>query len=459
MYRINFKNPIKIHFIGIGGISMSGLAEVLLKEGFQVVGSDMAASNMTERLEQQGIKISIGQKSSNITDDIDLVVYTAAIHPENEEFQAVIAKNIPMLTRAELLGQIMSHYQHAIAVSGTHGKTTTTSMLSSILLANNSDPTILVGGILDSIGGNIRVGNSQVFITEACEYTNSFLAFQPKISIILNVEEDHMDFFKDIHQIEDSFKAFAHKLPDDGLLVINGDMDCLPYITKNLNCKVITVGLKDHNHYSVSNIEYDHLGNGHFDLLECGKIIEHIDLSVAGAHNITNALACIAVACHLNIPFPMIKKGLIAFGGTKRRFEYKGTVNGVTIIDDYAHHPTEIEATLSSIAHYPHREAWVVFQPHTYTRTKAFLKEFASILSTCDHVILSDIYAAREKDTGEISTADLFLEMKKYDVDVHYFPTFAEIETYLLKNCQKDDLLITMGAGNIIDIGESLLNK
>lgn len=459
MYKINFKTPIKIHFIGIGGISMSGLAEVLLKEGFQVVGSDMKSSNMTERLEQKGIKISIGQTASNITDDIDLVVYTAAIHPDNDEFKAVIAKNIPMLTRAELLGQIMSHYQHAIAVSGTHGKTTTTSMLSTILLAQELDPTILVGGILDSIGGNIRVGNSDVFITEACEYTNSFLSFQPKISIILNVEEDHMDFFEDIHQIEASFKAFAHKLPEEGLLVINGDMDSVPYITENLNCKIIAVGLGDHNHYSASNIEYDSLGNGHFDLLEAGNVIDHIDLSVAGVHNITNALACIAVACHLDIPMSMIKKGLMAFGGTERRFEYKGKVNGVTIIDDYAHHPTEIKATLSSIEHYPHNEAWVVFQPHTYTRTKAFLKEFAQILSTCDHVILSDIYAAREKDTGEISTQDLLREMKQYDVDVHYFPTFSEIEIFLLENCKEDDVLITMGAGNIIDIGESLLNK
>lgn len=457
MYKINFKEPIHIHFIGIGGISMSGLAEILLKEGFTISGSDMKVSDMTNHLVDKGAEIMIGQTADNIKPGIDLVVYTAAIHPDNKEYQAVIEKQIPMMTRAALLGQIMDNYKNSVAVSGTHGKTTTTSMLSHVFMAGMLDPTISVGGILESIGGNIRVGNSSVFITEACEYTNSFHAFYPKISIILNVEEDHLDFFSGIEEICDSFKTFANNLTKDGLLVINGDMDSTSYIIDQLPCKVITFGLGSDCNYRPANITYDHLGNGHFDVL-CGEsMIGHFGLSVPGVHNITNALASIAVGLYLGISLPQIQEGLLAFGGTKRRFEFKGVVNGFTILDDYAHHPTEIMATLNSTSHYPHKELWCVFQPHTYTRTKAFLKDFAKALSHCDHVILTDIYAARELDTGEVSSLDILRELDNYQVDSHYFSTFEEVHQYVLQHCKKDDLLITMGAGDVVNIGESLI--
>ncbi len=458
MYTIDFKKPMHVHFIGIGGISMSGLAEILLEENFQISGSDMKASAMTDKLASLGASIMIGQKASNITDDIDLVVYTAAIHPDNPEFCAVKEHGIPMLTRAQLLGQMMDNYKNPIAVSGTHGKTTTTSMLTHVLLAAKKDPTISVGGILDAIGGNIRVGKSDILVTEACEYTNSYHSFNPVISIILNVEEDHLDFFSGIEEIRESFRTFARKLPKHGLLVVNGDMDCTDFIQEGVAADIVTFGITGKNlTYSAANISYDEQGNGSYDLVENGQITDHINLHVNGIHNIMNSLSVIAVARRLGIDSEDIKKGLLSFTGTKRRFEYKGERNGFTIIDDYAHHPTEIAATLNAAKKYPHNEVWTVFQPHTYTRTMAFLDEFAEALSISDHVIVTDIYAAREKDLGQVHAKDIVERMKKYDVDVTYISSFDDIEKFILKNLKNNDLLITMGAGNVVDIGENLL--
>lgn len=457
MYKIDFNRPIKIHFMGIGGISMSGLAEVLLERGFTVTGSDMKASPITEKLESHGASIVYGQKAENITDDMDLVVYTAAIHPDNPEFQAVVKKNIPHMDRAELLGQIMSNYKNSIAVSGTHGKTTTTSMLSLIMLEGACDPTISVGGILKDIDGNIRVGRSQNFITEACEYTNSFLKFNPRIELILNVDADHLDFFKDLDDIRHSFRLFSEKLDSDGILIINGEIPKLGYFTEGLPCKVITYGLDAHDNYTAKNISFNEYACGSYDLYVDGEKQAHIELSVTGIHNVSNSLAAIAAARELGISMDDITSGLLKFKGTDRRFEYKGEVNGITVLDDYAHHPTEIEATLTAAKNYPHRKIWCAFQPHTYTRTKALLKDFAKALSLADHVVLADIYAAREADTGEIHSRDLQAEIQKYGVDVDYFPSFEEIEKFLLENCAHGDLLITMGAGDIVNVGEALL--
>ena len=457
MYKIDFNRPIKIHFMGIGGISMSGLAEVLLERGFTITGSDMKSSPITEKLESHGASIIYSQTADNITDDIDLVVYTAAIHPDNPEYQAVIAKNIPHMDRAELLGQIMSNYKNSIAVSGTHGKTTTTSMLSLIMLEGDCDPTISVGGILKDIDGNIRVGRSQNFITEACEYTNSFLKFNPRIELILNVDADHLDFFKDLDDIRHSFRLFSEKLDKDGVLIINGNIDNLNYFTEGLPCKIITYGLESSNTYTAKNILFNESGCGNYDLYINGKKADHIELSVTGLHNVSNSLAAIAAAQELNIDMNKIKSGLLKFKGTDRRFEYKGTVNGITIIDDYAHHPTEIEATLTAAANYPHRKIWCVFQPHTYTRTKALLNDFAKALSLADHVVLADIYAAREADTGEIHSRDLQAKLQELNIAADYFPSFAEIEQFLPDNCNAGDLVITMGAGDIVNVGEDLL--
>lgn len=459
MYKIDFKKPIHIHFIGIGGISMSGLAEILLKEGFTVSGSDSRESPLTRQLESKGAQIFYGQKASNIIDGIDAVVYTAAIQRENAELIEAVARKIPTLTRAELLGQLMTNYETPIAVSGTHGKTTTTSMISHILLEGDVDPTISVGGILQAIGGNIRVGDSETFITEACEYTNSFLHFSPKISVILNIEEDHLDFFKDLEDIRKSFHQFAALLPSDGTLVINGDITDYPQIYAGLVCDVVTYGLSSDFDYAAENISYSETGTVSFDLLKHGEKVEHIVLSVTGDHNVSNALSAIAVAELLGLSMETIKAGLLAFCGTDRRFEYKGKLDGITIVDDYAHHPTEIEATLKAAKHYPHEKLWCVFQPHTYTRTKAFFHEFAEALSHADHIVLADIYAARETDDLGVSSADLADAICRLGTDAHYFPTFADIESFLTKNCSNGDLLITMGAGDVVNIGEDLLKR
>ena len=457
MYKIDFQKPIHIHFIGIGGISMSGLAEILLEEGFTVSGSDSKESPLTKKLEQLGATIFYGQKASNIIDGIDCVVYTAAIHRENAELIEAVAKKIPMLTRAELLGQLMKNYKTPIAVSGTHGKTTTTSMLSHILLAGEKDPTISVGGILQAIGGNIRVGHSDTFITEACEYTNSFLNFFPKIGIILNIEEDHLDFFKDLEDIRHSFHQFAALIPADGTLIINSDIKNYKEICEGLDCRIVTCGSSISSDYSSKNVRFDEKGLASFDLIKHGETVCRIQLSVPGYHNVSNALTCIAAAELLEIPMETIIQGLLAFTGTDRRFEYKGMMNGVTIIDDYAHHPTEILATLKAAKNYPHKELWCVFQPHTYTRTKAFFHEFAEVLSHTDHLVLADIFAARETDTLGVSSKDLAAEVARLGTDAHYFGCFEEIEMFLKEHCASGDLLITMGAGDVVNIGEDLL--
>ncbi len=459
MYQIDFHKPIRIYFIGIGGISMSGLAEILLSEDFTVSGSDRAPSGLTRMLEDRGVKVFYGQKEENLTKDIDLVVYTAAIKSDNPELLAAKKLNIPTLTRAELLGQMMKNYETPVAVSGTHGKTTTTSMISQILLSAKADPTLSIGGIYQPIGGNIRVGASGLFVTEACEYTNSFLSFYPKIGIILNIEEDHLDFFKDLADIRNSFHRFAGLLPADGALIINGDIERYEELTEGLSCRVITYGLSSGLDYTASQISYDEAGFPSF-ILSCRDGGERkFSLRVHGDHNILNALAAIALSDLLGISDEVIRTGLTAFTGTDRRFEYKGQVNGVNIIDDYAHHPTEIRATLNAAAQYPHRRLWCVFQPHTYTRTKAFMEEFASALSLADEIVLADIYAAREKDTLGISSETLQEKIRSLGHSCHYFPTFEEIENYLLKNCTKDDLLITMGAGDVVKVGENLLQK
>jgi UDP-N-acetylmuramate--alanine ligase len=352
----------------------------------------------------------------------------------------------------------MKNYENAIAVSGTHGKTTTTSMISHILLAADLDPTISVGGILKAIHGNMRIGASQNFVTEACEYTNSFLKFKPRIGIILNIEEDHMDFFKDINDIRNSFHQFALLLPENGFLILNGTIDRIDEITEGIACPYVTYGTGSGNYnYRAEHITYDETGCASYDLIINDRIEDRIVLHVPGLHNVENSLAAIALAKHLMLHVPEIQKGFSAFQGTDRRFEYKGSVGGVTIIDDYAHHPTEIEATLKTAEKYPHKHLWCVFQPHTYTRTKAFLKDFAKALSHAEHVILADIYAARELDTGEISSLDLKRELEALCSSVSYFPSFGEIEDFLLENCTAGDLVITMGAGNVVEIGEDLL--
>ena len=459
MYQIDFHKPLSIHFIGIGGISMSGLAEILLEEGFTISGSDSKKSPLTSLLESKGAKIYYGQRASNISDSVQVVVYTAAIHPDNPEFACAKEKGIPMLTRAQLLCQIMRNYDTSIAVAGTHGKTTTTSMLSHILLKGECDPTISVGGILPAIGGNIRVGQSETFLTEACEYTNSFLSFFPTIGIILNIDADHLDFFKDIDDIRHSFRKFAELLPAEGALIINADTPKYEMITENLPCKVITYGLEHDAEYTATDITYDELGHATFHVLHNGEDLGTCSLKVPGIHNVSNALASIAAGQLLDLSTEVIFDGLKDFGGTDRRFQYKGKIGDVTIIDDYAHHPTEIAATLTAARNYPHDRIICVFQPHTYTRTKAFWNQFSDSLALADVVVLADVYAARETDTLGIHCEDLADDVRHKGTESYYFPSFDAIENFLLEECHDNDLVITMGAGDIYQVGEHLLGK
>lgn len=458
MYQIDFKKPIHVHFIGIGGISMSGLAEVLIDRGFTITGSDAKESELTKHLTGKGATIYYPQKAENIQDGTDLVVYTAAIHDDNPELAQARAKEIPCITRAVLLGQMMKNYKLPIAISGTHGKTTTTSMVSEILMQAETDPTLSIGGILPSIGGNIRIGASQLFVTEACEYTNSFLSFFPKISIILNIDADHLDFFKDLDDIRNSFHQFAKLLPADGALIINGDIPNVEELTKDLECLVITFGLSESCDYYPTEITYDEFANASYIANYAGTKRD-VTLHVPGEHNVYNSLSAIALSDLLQIPFPFVQDALSTFTGSNRRFQKKGIVDEVTIIDDYAHHPTEIAATLHAAHNYPHHKLWCVFQPHTYTRTKALLPEFADALSHADHVVLADIYAARETDDLGISSQTLQKLIQEKGTTCDYFPSFEEIENFLKKNYAPGDLLITMGAGDVVKIGEDLLGS
>ena len=462
MYQINPTHPVPIHFIGIGGISMSGLAEVLLKEGFPVSGSDRENSPLLELLAEKGARVAFPQRAENIPEDTAVVVYTAAIREDNPELMAAKERGLPLLTRAELLGQIMSHYPESVAVAGTHGKTTTTGMLSEVLLAAGTDPTVTIGGMLPSIGGNIRVGGSPVFVAEACEYTNSFLSFYPKYEIITSVETDHMDFFHDLAEIRTSFRRFAGNILPEGVLIINAKIENWQEIAQGAGESVRTVPYGPAENgalVTAGEVRFREDGCADFEAFWKDESLGTFSLSVPGTHNVENALAVIAAAREMGISLDKLREGISSFRGADRRFQVKGTWNGVRIVDDYAHHPTEIAATLAAAGRIPHGRLVVAFQPHTYSRTKAFLTDFADALSAADLVVLTDIYAAREKNTYGISSADLERELAARGTECHYLPSFDEAEKFFQKKCLHNDLLITMGAGDIWKVGENLLRQ
>ncbi len=460
MYQLDWDKPGKGYFIGIGGISMSGFARLLQKEGFQISGSDRSPSSITTELERAGIAVSYVQDGSSLTGDFDFVVYTSAISPDNPEFQKARSLNLPMMERGELVGQVMLQYKTAVAVAGTHGKTTTTSITSHIMLEAGFDPTISVGGILPAIQGNMRIGNSEYFIAEACEYTNSFLKFHPTMGIILNIEAEHLDFFQDLQDIRNSFRRFASLIPSHGVLAINADIPDYEEIIEGLTCHVITYSANDESaDFYATDILFDSAGCPTFTLVIKGEKKDTYHLSIPGKFNISNALGSLCLAYDWGVDPASIQTAFDSYHGTNRRFQKKGEYNGAVVIDDYAHHPTEIAATLDAATSYPHRKLYVAFQPHTYSRTKAFLTDFAKVLSAADTVLLADIYAARETDDLQISSKDLAHEMKKLGADVHYLGSFEAIENFLKKNLLPNDMLITMGAGNIVDVGESLLKE
>lgn len=457
MYKINLNKPIYVYFIGIGGISMSGLAKILAKNGFRVEGTDRSPSEQTDDLVSHNIKVNFGHNADNITKDIDLVVYTAAISENNPEIVRASELNIPLLNRADLLGEIMENYNESICICGTHGKTTTTSMISLILM-EYTDPTVTIGGVLPAIKSNVHIGDSPYFVAEACEYTNSFYSFYPKYNVILNIEEDHPDFFKDLDDIRHSFSVFASNTKSGGDIFINSDIPDYQKITNVPDVKTHTFGLSADSDITAKNIEVGH-GKSRFTLVQKGESLGEIELFVPGIYNVINALGAISVSLEIGIPFEKIKKGLAAFKGAHRRFEYKGLYNGATIVDDYAHHPTEVKSALLAAREYEPKRLIVIFQPHTYSRTEALFSDFVEALSVADIILLSEIYSAREENihgTSSKSIADALISKGKEAI---YFPTDKEAVTYLEKNLLHDDLLITMGAGNIYLVADSLVKK
>lgn len=445
-----------IHFIGIGGISMSGLAEILLSHNFTISGSDMNSSPITEKLEKKGAKIYIGHNKENIK-DADLIVYTAAISEDNPEIIKAKEKNIKLVDRADFLGDLMKAYKYNIAISGTHGKTTTTSMLSHVALKANVDPTILVGGNLDIIDGNVRIGKSDFFLTEACEYKSSFLKFFPYIGVILNIDADHLDYYKDLEDIKNAFSKFIKLIPKDGYLVAYGEDENIQSILKEANCNVVTYGINSGD-IQASNIKYDEKACSSFDVVKDNKKLFSVKLNVPGKHNILNSLASICVALVSNMKNEDIVEGIESFLGTHRRFELKGCKNNITVIDDYAHHPTEISATLAAAKKYPHKKMFCVFQPHTYSRTLTLFDDFAKCFNNADEIILADIYAAREKDTGVITSNMLGDKLREQGLKCTNFHTFDDIKNYLVENAKPGDLILTVGAGDIYKVGEMYIN-
>lgn len=444
-----------IHMIGIGGVSMSGLAEITKNMGFKVTGSDAKLSDTTKKLTENGIQVYEGHLADNVIGS-ELVVYTAAIKKDNPELLKAQELNIPTMERSEFLGELMKKYEENICICGTHGKTTTTSMLSLTFLQANLDPTIQVGATLKQIDGNYKVGNSEYFIVESCEYVESFLKFHPKTAVLLNIEEDHLDYYKNLEHIKSAFKKFIELVPKNGNVVVNADdINCLD-ILNDLSSNIVTIGI---NNTSANWIAKDitQNSNGCYSYVATNGTEQlDVQLNVLGYHNIYNSLCAIATAKLYNISSETILNALAEFTGASRRFEYRGKFNGASVFDDYAHHPTEIMSTIKSALSITHNKLWVVFQPHTYTRTLSLFDDFKTAFKDTDEVILTDIYAAREKDTGLVSSMQLAIAINEISNNCTYISSFDKIEKYLRENVKENDIVLTIGAGDITNLSYAL---
>jgi len=455
----NLKQYKHIHLIGIGGISMSGIAEVLHNWGIFVTGSDCAKTKITDRLSSHGIFVSIGH-NTNLVEKADFVIYSAAIKEDDPELVCAKTNDIPIVERADFVGFLTRIYDNTIGVSGTHGKTTTTSMISLCFLEANLDPSIQVGAILKDINGNYRVGNSDYFILEACEYVESFLKFSPQSAVVTNIDNDHLDYFKTFDNIKSAFAKYVNLLPRDGFLITNADdPDCLD-LRKHTNAKVVTFGiLNDKSNFIGRNIVYDKNGFPKFDVYRNNSYFGEFKLSVPGLHNVYNALACIAMCSSYGIAKQVIKNVLTKFTGANRRFEYVGTYSNMDIYDDYAHHPSEIYATAKAMKNKSYRQSWVVFQPHTYSRTKELLSDFAEALLEFDNIIITDIYAAREQNTYGVSAKDLVNKIGEFGKTAFYISDFDDIVKYIKGHACPRDIVLTIGAGTVGDVGKILLEQ
>ena len=449
-----FKPGTRVHLAGIGGVSMCPLAEVLAGMGLQVQGSDMSESDTVRQLRAQGIPVAVGHSAENLK-DCALVIRTAAIHDDNPEIAGAIARGIPVYERAQAWGAIMQHYQNAVCISGTHGKTTTTSMATHIFMAAQADPTVMIGGTLPLLHSGYRVGRGDTIILESCEYCNSFLNFFPTVAVILNVEADHLDFFKDLADIEHSFHAFADLVPQRGYIISNADDPGAREAVKGLSHPVFTFGIADPDADCTAHNVAFHDGCPTFDVVIHGETYAHVELHIAGRHNILNSLAAASAANVLGIPGSAVEEGLATFHGAGRRFERKGTFHGADVFDDYAHHPAELHALLTTAQSMGYERVICAFQPHTYTRTKALFDDFVRELQLPDVTILAEIYAAREKNDIGISSQDLAAKIP----GAVYCSTLDQVADQLAKLARPGDLILTVGAGDIFRAGEKLLER
>ena len=442
----------RAHLVGIGGVSMSPLAEVLHGAGVVVTGSDMRESAAVDHLRALGIPVTIGHLPQSVA-GTGCVIRTAAVHDDNPEIAAARAAGIPVFERAQAWGALMTHYKNALCVAGTHGKTTTTSMCTHIFLAAQRDPTVMIGGVLPALGAGHRVGKGDTIILESCEYCNSFLSFFPTVAVILNVDADHLDLLKDLEDVKHSFRGFAQLVPQGGCVVADGDDENTMDALKDLDKPMLTFGLEQGDIHA-ANLTWNK-GLPTFDLIYKGETLGSISLRVPGIHNVRNALAAAGAALQLNVPMDAIRDGLYAFGGAGRRFEHKGEYHGAVVYDDYAHHPHELQALLSTVKTLGYQRVICAFQPHTYTRTKELFDDFVEVLKLPDKVLLAEIFAARETDTLGISSKDLADRIP----NAEYCPTLADVTARFKELAQPGDLLITVGAGDIYLAGEALLKQ
>ena len=440
----------RAHLIGIGGVSMAPLAEVLHGAGMVITGSDMRESAAVEHLRSLGITIHIGHRAENLG-QAELVIRTAAVHDDNPEITAAHAAGIPVFERAQAWGAIMRGYKHALCISGTHGKTTTTSMCTHIIMAADLDPTVMIGGTLPLLGAGHRVGKGDTIILESCEYCNSFLSFFPTVAVILNIEADHLDFFKDLEDVEKSFRAFADLVPEGGRIIANRDDENTMHTLAGEERPVTTFGLTEGDIHA-ANLTWTK-GLPTFDVVYRDAVYAHVSLSVPGLHNVKNALAAAAAAIALGVPGDAVERGLAQFRGAGRRFEHKGTYNGAEVYDDYAHHPGELKALLDTAHTLGYKRVICAFQPHTYTRTKALFDDFVEVLKQPDITLLAEIFGARETNDIGISSKDLAERIP----GARYYATLPEVTAALRELAQPGDLILTVGAGDIYTAGEALV--
>ena len=445
-----------IHMIGIGGSSMSGLAQMLQEKGYVITGSDNLETYATRHLRDDlGIPVTIGHKPENIH-GADLVVYTVAILPDNPERVEIERLGLPNIERATLLGQLMEGFETAIGVCGAHGKTTTTSMLSQILMQCEMDPSIHIGGNLDFIGGSTRIGKSGTFLAEACEFNASFLHLRPTVAVVLNIDADHLDFYRDIDHIQETFGRFLGLLPQNGTAIGNGDDKRIMEELGKLSCQTLTFGLENQCDYMPQNLAFDEYGHAMFDLAFHGKVIGHVKLQVPGAFQVYNALAALSCAHHLGADVAEMCRAMSDFKGAHRRFELTSIIDGVKLYHDYGHNPAEMRNAVGVAVMQPHNRVWAVMQPHTYSRVKRLFDDYLTCTEAADITLVTDIYAAREKDPGDIKAEMVVEGMRAHGVNAIHTPTFDDTEAYLRAHWQPGDLVLTLGCGNINQLNDQI---